>query len=146
MKPLVIEHLYSRNYNILVDYKTENGEKVFFCVIQHKLLLNKRAIIDGTLGLTTYRVLKRLLRSGKTQQYETECKKIVDKQCGDEEKMPESIFIPENKDIYVVEAPNLSPEQFDRLKGQIDSNWPTHLTKPIILEGEVKIRKLEFAA
>lgn len=144
VKALIIENVYRRNYNLLVEYKTENDQKVFYLIIQHKLLLNKRAIINGEKAREIYRSLKRLAMSGKSTQYEIECKKLIAEQLGDEEKPEESIFIPEHKDIYIVECPTLNEEQYNRLRSQLDCNWPLHLGKPIILEDGITIKKMEF--
>ncbi len=143
-KPLIIENVFSRKYNLLPDYKTEDGEKKLFLIVQHKLLLNKRAIFSDEKTLELYQNLKRLIRSGRTGEYEIRCNKLITEQCGDEEKVVQSVFVPECKDIYVIDCPNLTPEQYDRLKTNIDANWPPHLSKPILLEGGITIRKLRF--
>ena len=148
MKPLILNNVHSRFYNLIIEEKVENGKKIPYLIIQNKIILSERAILEGGLALQTYRFLKRYAKSGRTKIYEEECKKIILSQKDATPRIVEKkIEVIEktavNNDIYIMEYPTtLTSEQYDRLKESLDSSWPKHLPRPILLEGGITIRKM----
>lgn len=146
-KALILENLNARMYNLIIEEKTEDGEKIPYLIIQHKHILNHYAKFSGSEAVTTYKRLKRLIRTGKSSIYAEECRKIVSTQMNPPVELPAAQLVPDaivSNDIFVIDCPDLSTEQYERLKLQIDSNWPTHLPRPILLEGGITIRKMSF--
>lgn len=151
VKALIIENVRSRRYNLVIDEKIEDGKRVLYLIVQDRASLNRRAIFSGPEATALYRHLKRYAKSGKTPQYETECKKLISTQMGD--AVPEApvkpievpVVIPKSNDIWVMEYPGtFTSEQYGRLRDSLDTAWPAHLPRPILLEGGLILKKMSI--
>ncbi len=143
-KPLVLENIQSQRYSLDINEKLENGHKVAYLIIQDRVAKDRYAKFSGSTALATYRGLKGLFRSKGVGLYDNECRKFISEQ-RPEAKIEAPAAAPASNDIWVVECPaNLNEIEYDRLKGSVESGWPAHLPKPILLAPGIVIRKMNI--
>lgn len=151
MRKLILESFGSTRYRVDIDEKLEDGQKIPYLIIQNKVAIDRYAKYTGSQALILYRMLKGKKVREKVVVFDNECRKLIDDQQTAQAKIrveDEEDFVqvkaPVN-DIWVVECQHaLTNEQYDRLKAQVDESWPPHLSKPILLEVGLTIKKMNI--
>lgn len=98
-KSFILEDINSRNYRLNITEKSEGGGKTTLLVIQHTIVPNLHVSFSGSKALGIYKELKKMLRGGKTPQFNAECAALIA-----EAKKPEPEVKPTNQLIIKLYA------------------------------------------